>query len=134
MPGLRLAIVDDEQGICNVLGKVATDCGFDVFTSTSPSLFLRRARETDFDVVILDLHMPGVDGLDLLRELSQISSKARIVLASGISGDVMQAAFRLGQEHHLDMAGVIQKPIRLKDLRRLLQDLTPKPPETTSAG
>jgi EAL domain-containing protein (putative c-di-GMP-specific phosphodiesterase class I) len=124
--GPRLAIVDDEQGICDTLGRIATECGFDVFTSTSPSQFLRAARETAFAFVILDLHMPGVDGVELLRELANLSSKAQILLASGIDGKVMDAAFRLGQERGLDMAGIIRKPIRLQELRRVLHGLAPK--------
>jgi EAL domain-containing protein (putative c-di-GMP-specific phosphodiesterase class I)/CheY-like chemotaxis protein len=130
----RLAIIDDEKGICDVLGRIATECGFEVFTATSPTLFLRAARETAYDFIILDLHMPGVDGVELLRELATLSSKAQILLTSGIDGNVLDAAFRLGQERGLDMAGIIRKPIRLRDLRRLLESLTPKQAEAASAA
>ena len=126
MSGARLAIVDDEQGICNVIGRVAEECGFDVFKTTSPSRFLFQAREMSFDVIVLDLHMPGLDGIDILRELSALSSQAQIVLASGMDGQVMDSAIRLGRERRLEMVGTIHKPIRIQDLRRLLRDLVPK--------
>jgi len=130
----RLAIIDDEKGICDVLGRIATECGFDVFTTTSPSLFLRAARETPYEFVILDLHMPGVDGVELLRELATLSSKAQILLTSGIRGNVLDAAFRLGKERGLDMAGIIPKPIRLQDLRRLFHGLAPKQAEAAPSS
>jgi EAL domain-containing protein (putative c-di-GMP-specific phosphodiesterase class I)/CheY-like chemotaxis protein len=127
----RLAIIDDEQGICTMLGHVAEECGFDVFATVSPSLFLRAARGSGFEFVILDLHMPGVDGVELLRELAKFSCKAQILLTSGIGGGVLDSAFRLGQERGLDMAGIIRKPIGLAELRRLLHSLAPKRAETT---
>ncbi len=129
----RLAIVDDEQGICNLLGGVAKECGFDVFATISPSLFLRAAREVAYEFIILDLHMPGVDGVELLRELAKLSCKAQIVLTSGIDGNVLDSAFRLGQERGLDMAGIIRKPIRLDELHRFLHGLAPKRAEATPA-
>jgi EAL domain-containing protein (putative c-di-GMP-specific phosphodiesterase class I)/CheY-like chemotaxis protein len=129
----RLAIVDDEQGICNVLGTIAEECGFEVFATVSPSLFLRAAREVAYEFIILDLHMPGVDGVELLRELARLSCKAQILVTSGIGGNVLDSAFRLGHERGLDMAGIIRKPIRLDELRRLLHGLAPKRVETTPA-
>jgi EAL domain-containing protein (putative c-di-GMP-specific phosphodiesterase class I)/ActR/RegA family two-component response regulator len=130
----RLGIIDDEKDIGDFLGRVATECGFEVFTATSPSLFLRAARETAYDFIVLDLHMPGVDGVELLRELATLSSRAQILLISGIDGNVLDAAFRLGQERGLDMAGIIRKPIRLQELRRLFKSLTPKQAEAEAAA
>jgi EAL domain-containing protein (putative c-di-GMP-specific phosphodiesterase class I)/CheY-like chemotaxis protein len=122
----QLAIVDDEQGICDFIGKAAAESGFEVFATTSTKRFLARIHESDFDVMVLDLHMPGVDGIELLRELAVCSSKAKILLASGVDSKIMDAAFRLGQERGLDMGGVIHKPIRLRELRQLLRGLAPK--------
>ncbi len=126
----QLAIIDDEQAICDFIGKVATECGFDVFTTTSSSAFLHRISEIYFDVIILDLHMPGVDGVELLRELAALGSKAQILLASGVDSKIMDSAVRLGQERCLDMGGFIHKPIRLQELRQLLRGLAPKSDST----
>jgi EAL domain-containing protein (putative c-di-GMP-specific phosphodiesterase class I)/ActR/RegA family two-component response regulator len=122
----QLAIVDDEQEICNFIGRVAGECGFEVFATTSSSAFLDRVKEIDFNVVILDLNMPGVDGIELLRELAALRSKAQILVASGVDSKVMDSAVRVGQERCLDMAGFIHKPIRLQELRQLLRGLAPK--------
>jgi len=70
--------------------------------------------------------MPGVDGIELLRELAALGSKAQILVASGVDSKVMDSAVRLGQERCLDMAGFIHKPIRLQELRQLLRGLAPK--------
>ena len=122
----RLAIVDDEQGICDMLGRIAEECGFAVFTANSSSVFLESARHTAFEFVILDLHMPDGDGVEVLRALAADACTAQILLISGIDGSVLDSAFRLGQERGLDMVGVIPKPIRLQELRQLFQGLAPK--------
>jgi EAL domain-containing protein (putative c-di-GMP-specific phosphodiesterase class I)/CheY-like chemotaxis protein len=126
MPQPRLAIIDDEAEICDFIGRVAGECGFDVFTTTSSSMFMSRVQEIAFDVVILDLHMPGIDGIELLRELAAQGSRAQILLASGVDSKIMDAAVRVGRERSLDMGGFIHKPIRLQELRQLLRGLAPK--------
>jgi CheY-like chemotaxis protein len=129
-----LAIVDDDSGVCDFFGQVAKECGFDVFATTDSTLFLKRVMEIGFAVIILDLFIPGVDGIELLRALATLSSKAKILLASGVDGKLMDVAYRLGQERNLDMAGVIRKPIRLQALRHLLSGLAPKAALTPAAA
>jgi EAL domain-containing protein (putative c-di-GMP-specific phosphodiesterase class I)/CheY-like chemotaxis protein len=122
----QLAIIDDEQEICDFIGRVADECGFEVFATTSSSAFLDRVKAIDFNVIILDLHMPGVDGIELLRALAVLGSQAQVLLASGVDSKIMDSAVRLGQERCLDMGGFIHKPIRLQELRQLLRGLAPK--------
>jgi EAL domain-containing protein (putative c-di-GMP-specific phosphodiesterase class I) len=126
MSAPRLAVIDDEPAICDFIAQAATECGFDVFSTVIASELLQRMDEVEFAVVILDLHMPGVDGIELLRALAARSSGARILLASGADDRVIEAAFRLGQERGLDMGGIIHKPIRLSELQGLVQGLAAK--------
>jgi CheY-like chemotaxis protein len=75
------------------------------------------------DVVILDLVMPGTDGIELLRFLAKQRSSARILLMSGFNPTIREAAVLLGEAHSLNMVGIVPKPVRAAELRDLLNRL-----------
>jgi EAL domain-containing protein (putative c-di-GMP-specific phosphodiesterase class I) len=73
----------------------------------------------------MDLQMPGVDGIELLRDLAADRSSAQVILTSGVDGKVLESALQLGRERGLSMAGMLEKPIRLETLRELLGTVKP---------
>jgi len=117
----HLAMLDDEGDFCDLVGKIATSCGYDVFMTTRARLFLDHLDGHAADVIILDLHMPDSDGIEVLRLLAGLGVIAKILIASGADGRVMETALELGRERGLRMAGVIHKPISVATLRELLQ-------------
>jgi EAL domain-containing protein (putative c-di-GMP-specific phosphodiesterase class I) len=125
-PDHGLVVVDDEPGFCNLVRRVATSCGFESHATTNPAQFLKCLRQRQYAVVLLDLKMPGIDGVEVLRELAAIGTSAKILLASGLDQSVLDTALRLGHDRGLDMAGVVRKPVRVKELRMLLEQLKPQ--------
>jgi EAL domain-containing protein (putative c-di-GMP-specific phosphodiesterase class I) len=125
--GHRLLVVDDEPSICRSIARVGESIGFEVFATEDPSAFLRTAQLWHPTVIILDLNIPGTDGIQLLRALAADKCAARIALASGADSKVLQAAQQLGIERGLSMGSFIQKPFRLETLRSLLLEFQPVP-------
>ncbi|MFN4283198.1 MAG: EAL domain-containing protein [Alphaproteobacteria bacterium] len=117
----RLAMLDDEGDFCDLVEKIATSSGYEVFTTTRARLFLDHLDGNAADVIVLDLHMPDSDGIEVLRLLAGLGVVANILIASGADGRVMETALELGRERGLRMAGVIHKPISVAALRELLQ-------------
>jgi len=74
-------------------------------------------------MVALDLGMPGQDGVELLRFLSQHDFRSPVLIVSGFDRRVLESAFRLGEALGLNMAGPLEKPVRLEDLEALLNEL-----------
>ena len=74
-------------------------------------------------MVALDLGMPGMDGVELLRFLADEEFKAPVLIVSGFDRRVLESAFRLGEALGLNMAGPIEKPVRLEQLEVLLNQL-----------
>jgi len=72
------------------------------------------------DLLMLDLQMPGTDGVELLRVLADRGCTAPIVVMSGVDAKVVDTARRLGAARGLKMGQVICKPIRVADLRQIL--------------
>jgi EAL domain-containing protein (putative c-di-GMP-specific phosphodiesterase class I) len=125
--GNRLLVVDDEPSIGRLVKRVAEKLGFDVVVTGDPGVFAKTARQWHPNIIILDLNIPGTDGIQLLRGLAADKCASHIVLTSGADGKVLEAAKRLGQERGLNMAKPLPKPVRVETLRELLRKFKPVP-------
>jgi two-component system response regulator HydG len=111
----RLLIVDDDRAILTLIGTVALGEGFDVATTTDGSDALRQLRQRAADLVLVDLRMPGVSGMDVLRHVRDVAPRCRVVLMSGYATiDSAVEAVKLGAMDYLT------KPFDMQRLRQLL--------------
>jgi two-component system nitrogen regulation response regulator NtrX len=103
-----ILIVDDEPGVRSALGGVLRDEGYTVEAVNSGEACLARLVEQEFDVVLLDVWMPGFDGLDTLQRMRERKVDAQVVVISG-HGNVESAvrAIKLGA------FDFVEKPISL---------------------
>jgi CheY-like chemotaxis protein len=116
-PGpLRLLVIDDEPMIARFVAYTAEAHGIETAMTISADRFRRDYDEHDPDIVVLDLAMPGGDGIELLRFLAGRGSRARIVMLSGFDERVLDAAVRLGRSVGLRMAAPLAKPVTVDDL------------------
>jgi EAL domain-containing protein (putative c-di-GMP-specific phosphodiesterase class I) len=131
--GNRLLVVDDEPSIGRLVKRVAESVGFEVVATEDPVVFARTARQWHPSVIMLDLSIPGTDGIQLLRGLAADKCAAHIVLISGADGKVLEAAQQLGRERGLNMGKLLQKPTRIETLRELLREFKPVPKSLLAA-
>ncbi|NPA48398.1 MAG: response regulator, partial [Thermodesulfobacteria bacterium] len=68
---LKVLVIDDEEGFCELFESLLRKEGFEVHTTTDPQEGLELVREGEIDIVFLDLRMPDVDGLTLLKSIKQ---------------------------------------------------------------
>jgi two-component system response regulator HydG len=114
-PRPRLLIVDDDRAILTLVGSIALKDGFDVTTAVNGEDALRQLAAHPTDLVLLDLQMPGVTGIDVLRSISDVRHGCRVVLMSGHATiDSAVEAVKLGAEDYFT------KPFDLSRLRQLL--------------
>ncbi|MFO7306397.1 MAG: EAL domain-containing response regulator [Gammaproteobacteria bacterium] len=134
----KLLVVDDQPDLCEFISEAARAMGFDTFAVSDPQAFRHAVEEFQPTVVVLDLQMPGVDGIELLRYLGERGSKAHVLVASGMDQRVLATAQQLGRSQGLNMLGALQKPILLEDLestlRRCLRGESPLTLETLRAA
>jgi DNA-binding response OmpR family regulator len=116
----RLLLIDDEPVLAEFLGSVAEDCGYAPILTGNDCEFRDAFLEVRPDVVALDLGMPGMDGVELLRFLAEHGFKAPVLIVSGFDRRVLESAFRLGEALGLRMAGPIAKPARLEEVEAVL--------------
>lgn len=119
----RLLVIDDEPALGEFVAHVAAECGFLPIQASDDSAFRDAVVTERPDVVALDLGMPGMDGVELLRFLATEDNRAPVLIISGFDRRVLESAFRLGEALGLRMIGPLEKPVRFKDLERVLTDI-----------
>jgi DNA-binding response OmpR family regulator len=116
----RLLLVDDEPALGDYLARAATECGFDAEVTGDDRKFREAFLGSRPEIVALDLGMPGMDGVELLRFLADERFPGPVLIVSGHDRRVLESAFRLGEALGLSMAGPLQKPVRLDELEIVL--------------
>ena len=123
----RLLIIDDEPAVARVIQKVAEGCGYAVTATTSSDEFLDRVLEFDPAVIIMDLSIPGVDGVELIRFLAATKCKAKVLIISGFDRRVLETTAQFGKAAGLNICGTIDKPVRVAVLREAIDKLEREP-------
>ena len=114
----RLLVVDDDRAVLTLVGSIALAAGFAVATTVDGCDALQQLRHRPADLALVDLRMPGVTGLDVLRHVREITPRCRVVLMSGFATiDSAVEAVKLGAMDYLT------KPFDLQRLRQLLVDV-----------
>ena len=116
-------VVDDDEGVRELCRETLQDFGLAVLTAADgrQAVQLFRERTDQIDCVLLDLSMPGMDGLAALREMRRVMPAVKVILSSGY--DESDALRQFAGE---GLAGFLQKPYQLDSLyRRLAQVLAP---------
>ena len=119
----RLLVVDDEPVLAGFVASAARDSGYDAVLSSDDREFREQFLANRPDMVVLDLGMPGMDGIELLRFLADQRFQSPVLIISGFDRRVLESAFRLGEAHGLTMVGPLEKPVRLEALEALLTEL-----------
>jgi DNA-binding response OmpR family regulator len=117
LPGRpRLLVVDDEPLIGRFMAHAADECGCEAIVAISAASFRSHYEAEPPDLVLLDLSLPGGDGIELLRYLAQRRSEAIVLIASGFDRRVVESARRLGEALGLRMGDCLNKPVRVAEL------------------
>jgi EAL domain-containing protein (putative c-di-GMP-specific phosphodiesterase class I) len=116
----RLLILDDDLAVGQTLALVAKDLGMESRLTTSVGKFFASLDEWNPTHITVDLVMPDMDGVEVLRLLAARGCRARIIISSGVGSRILDAARRSAAEHGLDIAGVLPKPFLRSTLHAML--------------
>ena len=125
MPLPRLLLIDDEPALAAFVAKAADMCGFEPVIADQDQQFRDLFQAQRPQMVALDLGMPGMDGVELLRFLASQDYQDPVLIISGFDRRVLDSAYRFGEALGLQMVGPLEKPARLEQLEEILTRLRP---------
>lgn len=111
----RLLVVDDEPIVGKRLQQVFSKIGFEIETYTEPAAAMAAMAARPFDLVVTDLKMEGMDGLEVLRQARAMNPAVRVIIITGYaSPDTAELAQQQG------VFAFLAKPFRLDELKQVI--------------
>ena len=116
----RLLIVDDEVDFANFVSSASATFGYDVKVCHDCASARDTLDEFMPDLMVLDIVMPGEDGIEFLNWFSSQSFEAKVILVTGYNPHYMEMAQKLSALSGTKVITTLQKPVHLQDLRNAL--------------
>ena len=115
VPSVRILIVDDDKAICDYMQTLLEKDGFVVKTLSDPTLVEDEVRSGDYHVMILDLMMPKLDGIEVLKRVRAVDSDIAVVIFTAHPNlDSAVASMKL------DAVDYLKKPFKVDEFRDVL--------------
>lgn len=118
----KVFIIDDEQQVADMLAEVVELAGFTPSVYVDARRFFADESYDDNSVILLDLNMPVMDGVEVIRELAKHQCRSPLILMSGYDMGVLHSAEKLADAHQLEIISSFTKPIHLNQLMDTLVD------------
>ncbi|MBI4057631.1 MAG: sigma-54-dependent Fis family transcriptional regulator [Elusimicrobia bacterium] len=117
----RILVIDDEPGMCRLLETILGEAGYQVVSFSNPIQALKAIERDSYNLVITDIRMPKVNGMDLLKAVKTSSPKTPVVLITA-HGTVESAvhAMKLGARDY------VAKPFQNDEIRMVVEDVLEK--------
>jgi len=104
----RILVVDDEQAVRDLLSKTLTMADYDVDAADDGPSAIEKMRAVEYDLLITDLKMPGMDGLSVIRGARKLAADLRVIIITGYSTEASAI-----EAINLGVSGYLTKPFRL---------------------
>ena len=116
---MRLLIVEDEKQICDMVAKSLYDSGYEVDTCYDGEEALECILSEEYDLIVLDLNLPGMDGMEILKELRQENEETKVIILSarGQIADKVEGLDAGANDY-------MEKPFHLQELEARVRSLT----------
>ena len=113
----KMLVVDDETEICDFLKAFFEDRDYEVKTANSGETAMLSVEESKPQVILLDIHMPGMDGMSALREIKSRFPGIKVIMVTALeTREKIEEALRLGADNY------ITKPLSLEYLEKDVQE------------
>ncbi len=113
---IRVLVTDDEPKICHLIEEVLVQEGYMVDVSFSGIDALQMVKENNYHLLITDLDMPGIDGLELINKVKKQNPDIRAIIITGnATVDTVTWSLRYGIDNHM------KKPFNIAKLREMVK-------------
>jgi two-component system response regulator HydG len=113
-----ILIVDDDMGICETLSDIMEVKGYDAAIATDGYEAIQKVKEVAFDVILMDIKMPGINGVETFKEIKRVRPDTAVVMMTAYAvEDLIGEALREGAY------GVLYKPFEMERMIGLLEGI-----------
>jgi DNA-binding NtrC family response regulator len=109
----KIVVIDDEKIVCDMAKKILVNEGYEVETFVNSELALERIRQQRFDLVITDLKMENVSGMDILKEVNQLYPQTKVIMITAYA--TLDATIEAIRERIYDF---FPKPVKIDELKK----------------
>ncbi|QDO82802.1 EAL domain-containing response regulator [Shewanella psychropiezotolerans] len=134
---INVLVIDDSLTCCRVLSEYLMQLDVnrvEYCTDADSAIKILTKYIKDYQVVVVDLHMPNMDSIELLMKLSDLGYKGGVIIASAMENRIIEAADKIVINSSLRLLGALTKPVSTKQLKLCIErlfmmesDLAPKP-------
>ena len=107
----KIAIIDDEQDILDILERYLSKKGYDVDTFSNPENGLSAVQNGNYDLLLLDIMMPILDGMSLLKKLFESNNNTKVIMMTAF--DTLEKSL---EAHKYGASNYITKPFKSLDM------------------
>lgn len=121
MSRITIYLLDDEEDLIALYSEAVELAGLKAIGFNRANHFFEQVRVFEpGSILVLDLHMPEMDGIEVMRKLAQMEDAPKLILVSGHDEGVLHAAEKLGKAHNLKILASMTKPVSINRLQQLL--------------
>ena len=128
----RVLVIDDNVALLRAVERYLTDGGHQVVVASGGMDGMRRWREGGADIVLMDIHMPDFDGIELLAQFRGLAPALPVIMMSG--GQQTRDLGLLGDALLLGARATLSKPFTLEELDQVLGSVLPPPEDSAGLG
>ena len=119
---ITVLVVDDEMNLTLAMRRLLSAEGYRTETANSGEEALHKAKESHYDIVFLDVNMPGMNGLETFVKLGQAAPKSAVVMITGY-GKTLKAVIE--EARSLGVRAVIDKPFKINQITEAIREIIP---------
>ncbi|MFH1837616.1 MAG: response regulator [Candidatus Omnitrophota bacterium] len=117
-----IVMIDDEPSACNFVKSFLEERGYSIYVAFNGEDGIDLIKEKNPILVLLDIRMPGQDGVDVLENIRVHDKELKVVMMTGLEeGERLESAEKLG------VAGILNKPVQLLELSKTICSYIPQP-------
>ncbi|MBC8439313.1 MAG: response regulator [Deltaproteobacteria bacterium] len=113
----RIIVIDDQIDIRNAFELALEDTGIDVATAESGRAGLKRIQENSYDLVYLDLKMPGMNGIETLHAIRKMNPTIPVYIITAFHGEFMDGLLEAQQKGY--EFELLKKPLEMDEIRQI---------------
>lgn len=114
-----LYILDDDTQYADLLAVIASNAGWEAIVETNPVKLLENDL-SKIELLVLDLNMPEMDGIEVIRAIAERGCNITLILVSGFDARVLHSAQQLAKAHYLKVAATLTKPVSINEFLKVL--------------